>query len=109
MYTGFAASESVKLPPDSRAIVKSGAAGPSGGGFGTFVDEESCPGCGDEVPDDDVGAVDWDVSPAPVSGAGDAHAAATSARASKTALDEFVMGERYPHDPGIRTSRPIVD
>jgi hypothetical protein len=33
MYTGFTAFDSVKDSPEARTVVKSGAGGPSGGGF----------------------------------------------------------------------------
>jgi len=86
MYTGFAASESVKLSPEASDIVKSGAAGPSG--------EPPVESPGAEV--DPEGGVEVD-EPGATWGDGDEHAAATSARTAKTRRIRF-MGVTLPPD-----------
>jgi hypothetical protein len=96
MYTGFTASDNVYDSPEASTVVKSGAAGPSGGGFWgsplSPVGESAGVSGGDEgaVDDDSPGAVEpvSEVSEVAlagaVSGVADAQAAATMANATIT-------------------------
>jgi hypothetical protein len=109
MYTGLAASESVNVPPDSRAIVKSGAEGPSGGGFGASVEEvedwfppslggsvDDTPGSvsdGDDGTSDDPG-VSLTLVPEP--GAEQATTTRASAMANTSGLTAYLMAATLP-------------
>jgi hypothetical protein len=91
IYTGLAASESVKLSPDARASVKSGATGPSGfetDGSGASVEVDES---GEVEPDTCAFVVEevW-TSEAPESEEGLEHAPATRATIETSSVRRFM-------------------
>jgi hypothetical protein len=88
MYTGFTASDNVYDSPEASTIVKSGAVGPSGGGFwgsplspvGVSAGASGC----DEGAVEDESEVSGVAMAGAVSGVAEAQAAASMAKATIT-------------------------